>query len=397
MKAQFYSFLSIVIIIPILIFISLYVVTQSGKSGIYENIVADQIHQVTKNLENDFERAMVTSGKRALIAGSDYVVINGRPLSNAVLNIKELMENGTIEGNESIIMINNTLDYWFNKIMTIPFNFNISINFSDLNISENGSFGIKISAKLNLSVKDSLGIASISKKDEIYNVIIKPEGMEDPIFALNTNGLVKRSIKISPFPYRAKKLVAGGTNSSGSCLGNITFDKNECYNKILVAENTSGVNFACFSGFVLEESINLSSYSDCYITGNNSALENIKQALNETNYEIIYIDGPTHSVWHLPIREEIENKYYFEGSGPTFLKRLENNLNQTTNGMESFVNLPELQSYQIPIKENVISVDYIYFGSQNYIGHPIRGLQTWFRLNKTFTDKYGLTELCNGC
>ncbi|UCC91313.1 MAG: hypothetical protein JSV39_03280, partial [Candidatus Aenigmatarchaeota archaeon] len=127
------------------------------------------------------------------------------------------------------------------------------------------------------------------------------------------------------------------------------------------------------------------------------AVENISQAISDTGYGEVYIDSDTTAVWHLPIREEIDEKYYFPGNGPNFLKRLEGDLNSSSNGMETFVNLPEFQSYGLPIKENVISVAYIYFGDQDYIGYPVRGLQSWFRVNQTFTDRYGLTELCDGC
>ncbi|MEE9323907.1 MAG: hypothetical protein V3U72_05190 [Candidatus Aenigmarchaeota archaeon] len=397
MRGQFYSILAIFITIPIVIFISYYVFSQGGETGIYETIVADQIHQVEKSLENDFGKAMVTSGKRALIAGDDYVVMSGKAMNDSIAGIKELMENGTIEGNESLLMMNNTLGNWTSKILNVPVNFEVNLSFAGLEVSNYDSFNINSSANLNVSVADELGIARIDKKDMRYEALIYVEKAEDPIFTLKTNGVLTRSIKVSGYPYRAKKLVKGGTNSSGSCSGNVTFNKSECGSEILVAENTSGVGFGCFSGFVIEDSVNLTGNSDCYMTGNASALDIITQAISETGYEKVYLDDDTKSVWHLPVREEIDNKYYFPGNGPNFLKRLEGDLNSSSDGMETFVNLPELQVYSIPIKENVISVAYIYFRDQDYIGYPVRGLQGWFRVNKTFADRYGLTELCDGC
>jgi hypothetical protein len=398
MRGQFYSIIAIFITIPIVIFISLYVASQGSESGIYENIVSDRIHQVERSMETDFGKALVTSGKRAMIAGDDYVVMNGMPMSDAVSGLKELMQNGTLDGNESLLMINNTLSNWTAKIIAVPVNFNVNIGFSDLDIVGNSSFYIRASARINVSVADELDIARIDRINQYYETLIPVDGAEDTIFTLKTNGIITRIIRISPYPYRAKKLVAGGSNSTGNCSGNITFNKTECSSNILVAENISGVNFGCFSGFVIEQSVNLSANSNCYVTGNSSALEAINQAIADTNYTKVYIDSATRSAWHLPIREEIDSKYYFSGNGPAFLKRLEGDLNSTaSNGVESFVNLPELESYQIPIKQNVISVDYIYFREQDYIGYPVRGLQGWFRLNSTFADKYGLTELCSGC
>jgi hypothetical protein len=398
MRGQFYSIIAIFITIPIVIFISLYVASQGGESGIYENIVSDQIHQVERSVETDFGKALVTSGKRAMIASDDYVVMNGVPIGDAVSGVKELMQNGTIYGNESLLMVNNTLSNWTAKIIAVPVNFDVAISFSDLDVAGNSSFYIRASARINVSVADELGIARIDKENRYYETLIPVEGAEDSIFTLKTNGIITRIIRISPYPYRANKLVSGGANSTGNCSGNITFNKTECGSHILVAENISGVNFGCFSGFIIEQSANLSANSNCYVTGNSSALEAINQSVADTGYMKVYIDSVTKAVWHLPIREEIDNKYYFSGNGPAFLKRLEGDLNSTaSNGMESFVNLPELESYEIPIKQNVISVDYIYFRGQDYIGYPVRGLQGWFRLNSTFAEKYGLTELCSGC
>jgi hypothetical protein len=397
MRGQFYSAIAIMIAVPIVVFVSLYVTMQGSENGVYKIIVSDQIHQVEKSVESDFGKAVVTSGKRAMIAGDDYVVMNGRAMTDAVTGMKELMQNGTIEGNESMLMFNNTISNWTSKILAVPSNFDINISFWGLNVSSYGSFQIKASARINVSVADELGIARIYKKGQYYESLINIEGAEDPVFTLGTNGAITRTIKISPYPYRARKLVMGSLNSTGNCSGNVTLDRNDCSSKILVADNVTGVTLSCFSGFIIEDSVNLSSSSDCYVTGNNSAVEAVTQAVAETDYQNVYIDEKTKAVWHLPIREEIDNKFYFAGNGPVFIKRLEGDLNQTSDGLETFVNLPELENNQIPIKQNSISVDYIYFGDQDYNGYPVRGLQGWFRLNKTFTDRYNLTELCNGC
>ncbi len=397
MRGQFYSVIAIFITITIVVFITLYIEAQGGETGRYETIVADQIHQAEKSIENDFAKAIVTSGKRAMLAGDDYVVMSGRAMSDAPAGIKELMENGSIEGNESILMFNNTLANWTSKILSVPVNFRINISFSGLQISSHGAFEINASGRLNVSVADELGIANITKKNMQFDAMVPVDGAEDPLFTLKTNGVITRSVKLSPYPYRGKKLVTGGANSTGNCSGNVTFNKTECASRILVAENISGVSLGCFSGFVIEESVNLSASSDCYVTGNGSAFEAVSQAVSETGYLTVYIDSVTKAVWHLPLRDEIDNKYYFAGSGPPFLKRLEGDLNATSEGMESITNLPELQSYQLPLKENVVSVDYIYFRDQDYIGYPVRGLQGWFRLNRTFADRYGITELCGSC
>jgi len=396
-KGQFYSVIALIIIIPVTFFLSYYLATNAERSGIEVMIVSDQMHQVERSVERDFGKALSTSVKRALIAASDKVVMEGESLKDALSAVKELVINGTVNGEESMLMLNNTLNVWVKKISSVPTNFKVNISFWNFSLRTYDPFHIMAYANLNISVTHPSVFGKIEKNNMPYTTLVSIAGINDPLFTLKTNGSVTRSIKISPHPYRAKKLVTGDLNSSGSCSGTVTFNKTDCSQKILVAKNVSGVTFSCFSGMIIEESTNLSSLSPCYITGNANAVEAISNALNEAGYDELYIDEDTRSAWILPIKDEIENGYYFAGNGPDFFMRLESKTNTSVNGLETFVNLPELESYGIPVNTNRISVDYIYFGNKDYIGYPVRGLPSWFRLNKTFADRYNLTELCEGC
>ncbi|NIO21454.1 MAG: hypothetical protein GTN76_12115 [Candidatus Aenigmarchaeota archaeon] len=397
MKGQFYSVTAILIAIPIILFVSFYMVSQTRGSNIYERIVSDQVHQLEKSLENDFDKALVTSCKRSLIAAGDRVVLNGTPLDNSVLRIKELMENGTLYGEEVILMLNNTLGNWTQRITNVPTNFQVSLSYSGLDVDIHDYRNVKASAKLDVSVSDTLNIARVEKSNIDYETLVSLTHMEDPIFPLKTNGVLTRIIRFSPFSYRAKKIVVGSTNSEGSCSGNVTFEKGECDStKILVAQNTTGVNFACHKGVVIEQSVDLSNDTNCYVTGNGSSVTLINTTITETGYQKIYLDNETISVWHLPIKLELDNGYYFSGEGPDYLKRLEGNLESSQNGLDSLVNAPELESVGIPIKEDQVSLDYLYFSGQDYIGYRVRGLPDWFRINQTIANRYNLDELYEG-
>ena len=83
MKGQLYSVIAMLIIIPMVVFLANQLSPHERSAGIYEKIVSDQIHQVEKSAELDFERALLAAGKRALIASSDYVIVNGKPLDDA--------------------------------------------------------------------------------------------------------------------------------------------------------------------------------------------------------------------------------------------------------------------------------------------------------------------------
>lgn len=397
MNGQFYSITAILIIIPIVLFISFSLLSQTRVSNIYERIVSDQIHQVGRSLENDFEKALATSCKRSLIAAGDRVVLNGSPLDDSVVRLKELMENGTLYGEEAMLMFNNTLGNWTKRITSVPTNFQVNLGYSDLDVELYDYRNVKASARLNLSVRDALNIAKTEKKNVEHEALVSLEEMEDPLFPLKTNGVLTRVIRFSPFNYRAKKIVVGSTNSKGSCSGNVTFEKSECDStKILVASNVTGVNFGCYKGVVLEEAIDLSNDTSCYVTGNSSSVVLINSTITSTGYKRIYIDNKTRSVWHLPINLELENGYYFPGKGPDYFKRLEGSLEGSQSGLESLINAPELESLGIPIKKDQVSLDYLYFSDQEYIGRKVRGLPDWFRINQSIAERYNLEELYEG-
>jgi len=397
MRGQFYSLTAILIAIPIMLFVSFYMLSQARGPDIYERIVSDQIHQLESSLGRDFGKALVTSCKRSLIAAGDKVILNGTPLDNSVLRLKELMDNGTLYGEEVILMFNNTLGNWTDRIYNIPINFRVNLGYSSLDVSSYDYRNVKASAKFNISVADVLNIANIEKVNVNYEMQVSIKDMEDPLFPLKTNGVLTRVIRFSPFGYRAKKIVIGSSNSKGSCSGDITFEKSECNTaKILVTYNITGVNFGCYGGVIIEDSVDLSNDTNCYVTGNGSSVVLTNTTITETGYQRVYIDNETKSVWHLPIEFELENGYYFQGEGPNYLKRLEGSLESSQNGLESLINAPELESVGIPIKENQVSLDYLYFSEQDYIGYRVRGLPEWFKINQSIANRYNLNELFEG-
>jgi hypothetical protein len=77
------------------------------------------------------QKAMEITGKRAIIAAINWEILKGEPLTNATINLTTLMTNGTINGTENLIMTNNTLSEWIEKISDIKTNFDTNINFSD--------------------------------------------------------------------------------------------------------------------------------------------------------------------------------------------------------------------------------------------------------------------------
>ena len=141
-KGQFYSVITLIIIIPVTFFLSYYLATNAERSGIEVMIVSDQMHQVERSVERDFGKALSTSVKRALIAASDKVVMEGESLKDALSAVKELVINGTVNGEESMLMLNNTLNVWVKKISSVPTNFKVNISFWNFSLRTYDPFHI---------------------------------------------------------------------------------------------------------------------------------------------------------------------------------------------------------------------------------------------------------------
>ena len=164
MKGQVYSLLAVLITIPLMFYISYYFTTsQEIRSMDIERVVSDQLHQMEKSVQKDFEKAMEISVKRAVLAATSDVIQNGVNLDYAELRIWELVTNGTLYGNDTFTMYNNTIGEWRDKIIALSPGYNLNIEYADTQISSSTGFNIRLSARLVTNVSDKLNIARIDK------------------------------------------------------------------------------------------------------------------------------------------------------------------------------------------------------------------------------------------
>ncbi len=392
-RGQVYSIIAVMIAIPILFFMTYYMESvQTLKFGASERVISDQLRETGRSIEDDFGRAVEISGIRACLGATDYMIREGEPLDNATQVLEELISDGTIFGNLTFVMFNNTLDDWRCDIYEMTPGFNLFVDHSGLYVGNHDGLNLMARVTLHLNISDKQETAKISKDVE-KEVLVPVENIEDPIFPYHTNGVVPRSIRFFPYPYHAIR-IAAGSQSSGNCTGNVTYDPSDPApgNKILVTQNASGI-----SGFagVVGEFTDLPSTS-CYVVGASGAVSLTQSLLNQSGWPELYLDQETRGEWSLPINDALEKGYYssFQGSsGPDLLKRLEGNLEETTNGIETFVNIPELQGWGVPVKSGQISLAYIYFRDTTHAGTQVRGLPDWFRINSAYASRYNLTEL----
>ncbi|MFH1364771.1 MAG: hypothetical protein ABIH52_03900 [Candidatus Aenigmatarchaeota archaeon] len=399
MRGQIYSFIVILIMVPLFIFILTYIsALQQADVDIFEQIVADQIHQTETIISDDFDRALQITSKRALLSLINHVLSNGSYIQGTEDLMTELVTNGSYKNSSDVLMYNNTVADWKNKILNVSSGFNKYINYSNLTISNYNGLNLKASINYMVGITDRLNKSRIEKnitKDILFSV----EGFEDPLFSINTTsagGSVVRNIKAHPYPYYAEKLVTG-TIRYGNCTGNVTFDKADTgTDNILVTTNATNVS-GVFGG-IIGELDDLPVLATCYVVGATDAISLINNNLTPINYMEVYLDEFT-GVWSLPIKEALEKGYYttFTNSGPNILERIEGSFAPSTDGLETFVNVPELLAVGYPDKPEEISVAYLHLDDQtDQACLQFRGLgiyQSWFRLDVAHSNKYNLAEL----
>lgn len=388
-SGQMYSILMILMIVPILLFLVLYLTaSQDLKFGTTEKIIADQQHQVAQEIENDFVRAMKITGKRALLAAVNKVAVDGEYLDNSTLRIHELITNSSLYGYSNTLMANNTLSEWRSRVLSQEHSFIIDASFSDPVVQNYDGINIKISMVVTVNVSDRLNASRIDRV-VLKEVLVSVDGIEDPTFPLNTNDYVKRVVTAYPFPYYTMKIQ--GSQNVGNCSGNSTYNPNDPSpsGKILVIQNTTGISNPAlqgFSGVVVKDTENLGLKGvACFVSG-------ATEVLSIPQGQKTWIDNMTASAWLLPINIGIQENHYYKGAGPNFLQRLEGDLSPSPDGkgLESFV----ADEIGIPDKPVQTRVDYMFFSNQSYPGcKRARWVDDWIRLQPSEMSRYNLTEL----
>ena len=384
-KGQVFSLIAILLVVPVLLFLSFSLrSTQTSASQQIEKIIADQEGHLAQNMERDFIRALEITGKRAVLASLNYVLQNGLYLTNSIDSLVELMDNGTLGGNISVIMIDNTMNDWINKVLSVESGFQNNLSYTDLQIQNYDAFNINISTKVIINITDNLNISEINRIEK-KDVIVGIESFEDPIFIIGTLGLSGRSVLRYNYPYTAKKIGIGTGN--GYCSGNVTFDNTTPdINKILITHNASGVNG--YAGVVSDT--NDAPSISCYLTGISNIIDLTNQTIIESNYTTLHIDNSTQALWSVPMIDNLDKYYYFENStnGPNYLQRLEGDLTSSSDGMETFV----LQEAGAPDKPSQSRIAYQFFSNNTINGVGVRGFPPYFKIDPGQAGKYNLTD-----
>jgi len=232
-KGYFFTISTIILIIPLIYLVSFY--SQFSQSPVDDTIArirCDELHYLIEDLNRDMSRAVTIFGRRAAVYAIDYVVSNGTPLADYEFTctslcpvdcntfffenngssaaIAELVLCGTLNGNPITYMQNHTLPRWIDMMINYSKsrNFILDIDIYDVKVVPRDAWHFSIIIYLKIRIKDRYGLCSYAER--IVSVMSNTSiiGLEDPLYALNTQGPIIKHIencafdidKFVPFP-----------------------------------------------------------------------------------------------------------------------------------------------------------------------------------------------------
>lgn len=300
-KGIFFTILAITLLSLFITSIGVYSVVQD-RSSINSRI--NTLNNFVFSLEQDISRQGYISGYRAILSLGDYITSTGSFLNDSEESIKEAILNGTI-GNETLnLMEGYTLPELNLRISEFAENMNIEVTYllKNISVSQDNPWEVRIDIEMELFIKDTNNLASWNKTETISSRV-RIVDFEDPLYIINTKGLVANKIIETPY--------------------------------------------------------------EPFVSG--SDVSNLMDHVNSSNYIASTL-------------------------APSFLDRLEGNLEADVNGIESLVYLPKLSSQGLSTKEKSV-VDYIYFSEDNPTSYHVEGMPSWFKIDSAHIEVYGIGDL----
>lgn len=192
-------FTSIVVVI-----LSLFFLTSTFYSSIKEReSIRDRIETMNNlifSLEKDMSRQVYISSYRAILSIESHILETGEFVADAEALIEEAITNATINNQAVNLMEGFKLSDWNSRVSEIGEKSNLIINYTIENVEayQEDPWNVKVQMTINLSVSDKSNLASWQKTETIEALIPITE-FEDPLYLINTNGLVANKITRTPF------------------------------------------------------------------------------------------------------------------------------------------------------------------------------------------------------
>jgi hypothetical protein len=266
-----------------------------------------------------------------------------------------------------------------------------------LEIKPYDSFNLLVEANMSINITDLQGVAALDRLVQIKS-LVSVEGMEDPLYLLNSLGSMSNTITKSHYIGNYTQLLLNG---NGGCTvecyeyGVVTNDSTypNFQNKILVVHDANFVANLDSAMAVVSE-LGITTPPNIPYVINNDALSNISDGMNVL-LDVNKITGQG-KVWYIDnFKKHVENSYYQSSQdGASYLDRLEGELEKQTKYSSQSNNEIGLESFiHKTVATDKTNIDYIYFSTSSVDGDKVKGITNptnSFTIDNPHKSMYGI-------
>ena len=190
-------------ILVILIF-SLFLASFTFYSGIKERKTTqkrvESMNSFLLSVEEDLPRKLFVSGFRSIFILETKIIDSGNYISNPESRMEEMIFNGTLDGESQELMLGATYPEIISSVQERADKINVNLTLGNpvFSVEQEDPWNVKFTLEVDLSMQDKSGLASWSKTETI-TAYVPVQNFEDPIYVVNTNGLVINKIIRSPY------------------------------------------------------------------------------------------------------------------------------------------------------------------------------------------------------
>jgi hypothetical protein len=196
----FYSLMVLSLLAPIVLYILSYmdtVQTQGEQMAVkFEGV---ELANYADSISLDVPRVLDIAAKRAIVAVIDYTDTRGAPVTDSEYELKHLiLTNNYSDDTDSPIMLNSSFSHWITATIRIGENhgFTTRLNITNLTLIYADPFTLNFTITLNANITDYYGRMNLTR-NYTQSTLVPIEGFVDPLYPLNTRGLIEKTIRKS--------------------------------------------------------------------------------------------------------------------------------------------------------------------------------------------------------
>lgn len=164
-----------------------------------------------KSLNDDLSRAAYIASFRTLIALEEEIASTGTFLEDAETSFKETMFYGTINGTDTPLLDNSSLEDYLSKVsyLAADFGFQVDIRVNNIYLNQTNPWVLDVITDANVYVTDSTGNAYWNFTNN-YTSQVPLYNLRDPIYSVFTDNKLPNTIRV----LNTTSLVSGSDTSN---------------------------------------------------------------------------------------------------------------------------------------------------------------------------------------